>query len=97
VLVVGRVDVGRGTVVFYILPVVDIGLLVELTLSLDTLDTGTALDNLPALHVIVHERLADTRVEVTSRKLDVVCRLELALAKTVGEIEKLRIRHFSRG
>jgi hypothetical protein len=65
--------------VLHIVPVIDISLLIKLTLRLDTLDAGSALYSLPALGIVLHERLADTGVEITAWKLNVVGRLELAV------------------
>jgi len=87
VLVVVRVDVGITTIVLYIIPVADISLLLKLLLSLDTLPAAAAVYCLPTLRVVLHERIADTWVQLTARQLDVVGGLLLALEKT------LRVRH----
>jgi len=87
VLIVVCVDVGITTIVLYIIPVADISLLLKLLLSLDTLPAAAAVYCLPTLRVVFHERIAEAWVQLTTRELNVVGGLLLALEKA------LRVRH----
>ena len=79
VLVVVCVDVGCTSVVLHVFPVVKVGLLVKILVGLDLLDASASLDHMPSLRVVLHERLAQAGVEVSTGELDVVGGLKLAL------------------
>jgi len=83
VLIVVCVDVGITTIVLYIIPVADISLLLKLLLSLDTLPAAAAVYCLPTLRVVFHERIAEAWVQLTTRELNVVGGLLLALLKLI--------------
>lgn len=95
VLVVVRVDVGRTSVVLDVIPVVQVSVIIKLLLSLDLLDVATVAHDLPALRVILHERLAQARIEISTGELDVVGRLELAVLEAasvvLAEVDVIRV------
>ena len=79
VLVVVDVRVGGPTVVLYVIPLVRVLLGIQLLVGHRALDTDAALNNLPTLRIVLHERLTVAGVEVATRKLYMVGRLGIAL------------------
>jgi len=86
VLEVVRVDIGSTSVMLHVIPVVQVSVVVKLLLSLDLLDAAAVAHGLPALRVVLHERLAQARIEISTGELDVVGRLELAVLEAASVV-----------
>ena len=71
----------------HVIPVVQVSVVVKLLLSLDLLDAAAVTHDLPALRVVLHERLAVTRVRLqTVWHHHMVGRLELAVLEAASVV-----------
>jgi len=92
------VSVGGSTVVLDILPVVEVRVLLKFIQGPNLLGAGLPLDELPALRVVVHQRIAHTGLEASQWKPHKVGGVLLALSecRSVGR-SVVKGRHCSLG
>ena len=79
--------VGHATLVDNVIPVIRVLLGIQLLVCECLANMDLALDNLPSLHVIVHEGLAVTRPHVSARETDLVGGIRLALTECEDVVE----------